>query len=207
MSLVSLMSSVKSPLTIALLVLATAAAGIGFVPVGDDTLVLRDIDGVAHGSLHRPDGRLNVLFFLTADCPIANRYAPEIQRICKSYGSAGERCFLVYADPSMSPDAVRKHLGDFEFDIPAIVDRSHRLVKRAGATISSETAVFSDGAALEYRGRIDNFYAALGTPRQRVTEHDLRDALDALIAGEPVAQKRTEAFGCYIPSLEPEDRS
>jgi hypothetical protein len=60
-------------------------------------------------------------------------------------------------------------------------------------------AVFSKRGQLKYRGRIDNFYAGLGTPRQVVTEHDLRDALDALIAGRTVRSPRTQAFGCFIP--------
>jgi hypothetical protein len=51
---------------------------------------------------------------------------------------------------------------------------------------------------VKYRGRIDNQYAALGKPRRVVTVHDLRDALDALVAGRPVVHPETEAFGCVI---------
>ena len=53
---------------------------------------------------------------------------------------------------------------------------------------------------MKYRGRIDNQYAALGKPRRVVTVHDLRDALDAVLAGRPVANPETEAFGCFIAS-------
>jgi hypothetical protein len=52
--------------------------------------------------------------------------------------------------------------------------------------------------AIRYRGRIDNFYAALGKPRQQVTERDLRNALDAVLSGRPVPKVETEALGCYI---------
>jgi hypothetical protein len=51
---------------------------------------------------------------------------------------------------------------------------------------------------VEYRGRIDDLYAALGRPRRQVTHPDLRDALDDLVAGKPVRTPRTEATGCYI---------
>src|SRR4051812_32198648 len=162
--------------------------------------VLKDIDGVAHGSLEKPQFKWNVLFFLTSDCPIANQYAPEIQRICNAYEPKGASCFLVYADASMTPVQIRNNSKDyFHSAYPAIFDEGYRLAHKAGATVSSEVAVFSSGAKLEYRGRINDFYADLGTPRQRVTHHDLRDALDALAAGKPIPNPRTQAIGCFIP--------
>jgi hypothetical protein len=164
--------------------------------------ILQDIDGVAYGSLEHPaKGARSVLFFLTPDCPIANQYAPEIRRICDKYGPNGTNCFLVYADPSLSRDAIRKHTRDYhESRYPAILDADYHLVDAAGATVSSETAVFSSEGRLEYRGRIDDFNAALGVPRQKATQHDLRDALDAMIAGRSVPNPRTETVGCFLPT-------
>jgi hypothetical protein len=164
--------------------------------------ILEDIDGVAYGSLEHPaKGARSVLFFLTPDCPIANQYAPEIRRICDKYGPNGTNCFLVYADPSLSRGAIRKHTRDYyESRYPAILDADYRLVDAAGATVSSETAVFSSEGRLEYRGRIDDFNAALGVPRQKATQHDLRDALDAMIAGRSVPNPRTETVGCFLPT-------
>jgi hypothetical protein len=61
------------------------------------------------------------------------------------------------------------------------------------------TAVVVDAqGTVRYRGRVDNLYAALGKTRQQVTSHDLRDALDAVLAGRPVAHPETEAIGCFI---------
>src|SRR5262245_18276129 len=101
-----------------------AVAGVWFATHPRDHL-LRDIDGVAHGSLEHPaQGRLSVLCFLTPDCPIANQYAPEIHRICDKYESGGAHCYLVYADPSLSADAMRKHARDYHGSrYPAIHDR------------------------------------------------------------------------------------
>jgi hypothetical protein len=61
--------------------------------------------------------------------------------------------------------------------------------------------VIKDDESIVYRGRIDNFYAALGRPRRVVTEHDLRDTLDAVFGGKPVPKAETQAVGCYIPDL------
>ena len=51
---------------------------------------------------------------------------------------------------------------------------------------------------MRYRGRIDNWYAALGTRREQVTVHDLSEAIDAVVARKPVRTPETEALGCFI---------
>jgi hypothetical protein len=183
--------------------LIAAALAVAFMPSVTKGNVLRDVNGVSHGSLdHRPDGEWTLLVFLTTDCPIANQYAPEIQRICTSYGEKGVRCFLVYVDSSLSPETLKQHKQDFGLDCcEAILDEQHALVRRAGATVSSEVAVFSSSGALEYRGRIDDLYAELGTRRQNPNRHDLREALDALTTGRPAPNPRTETFGCFISDL------
>ena len=94
---------------------------------------------------------------------------------------------------------VRAHLREYGYrDIPAAIDRSRAIASHAKATITPQAVVVDRSGAIRYRGRIDNFYAALGVARQQVTERDLRLALDAVLAGAPVAKPETEAVGCYI---------
>jgi AhpC/TSA family len=171
------------------------------VQVGSAEHLLRSIDGTVLGSLENPKGwTWTLLFFVMSDCPIANQYAPEVQRVCTAYGPKGVRCFLVYVDPAMKTADIRKHMKDFNYTSwPAILDSGHGLVEKAGATIVSEVAVFSNNGELKYRGRIDDRYSALGKPRQVVTKRDLVNALDALVANRNVTNPRTEAFGCFIP--------
>ena len=152
-----------------------------------------------------PSGAANVLFFIATDCPISNSYAPEIQRVCREYGPRGVSCSLIYEDVDPAPsgtrldDEVRRHLHDYRYaDIPAAVDRSRTIAKQARASITPQAVVIDRAGTIRYRGRIDNFYAALGRPRQQVTERDLRNALDAVLAGRPVPKVETEALGCYI---------
>ena len=66
--------------------------------------------------------------------------------------------------------------------------------------ISSGRLVLAD-ESIAYRGRIDNFYADYGKPRRMVTEHDLRDALDAVLTGKAVEKPSTKPVGCFIPDL------
>lgn len=161
---------------------------------------IADIDGVERSPL-AVQGKASVLFFVTSDCPIANSYAPEIQRICSEYRPKGVACDLIYVDPSLNNAAVRKHVRDFNYTgVPAILDATQRLVKATGATVTPEAAVIGASGQVVYRGRIDNVWAALGKRRSEATEHDLRKALDQVLDGRPVSTPRTQAIGCYIPS-------
>lgn len=144
-------------------------------------------------------GKTNVLFFISSDCPISNSYAPEIQRLCSEYGMKGITCQLVYEDVEITASSMQRHLNEYRYDgVPAVIDSNRKIANRAKATVTPEAVVIDSHSQIRYRGRIDNFYAALGKPRQQVTAHDLRDALDAVLAGKPVPNPETKALGCYI---------
>jgi thiol-disulfide isomerase/thioredoxin len=153
-------------------------------------------------AIHVPKGHEAVLFFVTNDCPVSNAFAPEIARICAEYGPKGADCELVYVDPTLTDAAAMAHAKDYGHGpYPKLVDRKHELVKETGVTITPEVAVVNAAGKVVYRGRIDNSFAALGQPRRTATEHDLRDALDATLAGKPAPRAETKALGCYIPDL------
>jgi hypothetical protein len=180
-------------------VLATAAHGHD-APPGRQ---LRDVDGVTRNPFV-PSGTANVLFFVTSDCPVSNRYAPEIQRQCAAYGRKGVFCLLVYEDTALDAAAVRRHRDSFGYrDIPAVIDTAHAIAATAHATVTPEAVVVTAGGEVRYRGRIDDRYEALGKPRRVVTAHDLQDALDAVLTRRPVVRPVTEAVGCFIPSGNP----
>ena len=143
--------------------------------------------------------KANALFFVTNECPISNSYAREIARICGDYKIKGIGCALVYVDRGLGDEQARKHAADYGHgDYPKIVDRRHELVKATGVTITPEVAVVDRAGKVAYRGRIDDSFAALGQPRRPVKDADLRNALDAIVAGRPVVKPETKALGCYI---------
>ncbi len=171
------------------------------IPLFSAGFTTRDVDGHEVKPLD-PVGPAAILFFITNDCPVANFYAPEIQRICGDYASKGVSCALMYSDPQLDAAAIRKHRAEYGYaktTIAAVEDISHRVADATGATITPEAVVVGKGGKVLYRGRIDNFYAALGKPRRAATEHDLRDALDEVLAGKAVTHPQTQAIGCYIP--------
>ncbi len=165
------------------------------------TLMFRDIEGDHALQPLDPSGPAEILFFITNDCPISNSYAPEIQRICGDYSAKGVSCALVYSDPSLDAAGIRKHFSDYGYKEPiaAFSDTTHKLAHATGATITPEAVIVAKRGKVMYRGRIDNFYAGLGKPRRFATVHDVRDALDQVLAGKPVTHPQTQAVGCYIP--------
>lgn len=141
--------------------------------------------------------KATVLFFLTTECPMGNRYAPEIARIAQEYQQRGVVCFAIYA--AEKPDEISRHLTEYRLPLPGLQDPARRLSQRTGATVTPEACVLGPGGGLHYRGRIDDRAVKLGTMRPEAKVHDLRLALDAVLAGKPVAVKFTKAIGCYIP--------
>jgi len=149
--------------------------------------------------LFAPAGAAGVLFFVASDCPISNGYAPEIQRICDDYRAKGVSCSLVYEDVAIDDAHIRAHRDAYGYrNIATVNDGDGAIAGRAKATVTPQAVVIGRGGIVKYRGRIDNQYAALGKPRRVVTTHDVRDALDAVLAGRAVAHPETEAFGCFI---------
>ena len=142
-----------------------------------------------------------VLVFVGTDCPISNRYAPEIQRLSTRYQRDGVQFFLVYVDPQLSSAAIRQHLLQFAYNLPALRDPEHAVVARSEALVTPQVAVFNADDHLVYSGRIDDRYLDFGQQRPAARTRDLEDALQAVLSGQQPAQARTRAIGCYIADL------
>ena len=161
-------------------------------------LTVRDVDGKSWSLLAPRSGQLDLLFFISPDCPISNRYAPEIQRVCGDYQSRGVRCFTVYPD-AIDVAAIKRHRQEYAFGsaIPAIFDRAHAIVRVVGPKVTPEAALFSSSGPV-YRGRIDDLYVDIGRARRTPTRRDVRLAIDAALAGRPMDQPATNGVGCAI---------
>ena len=142
--------------------------------------------------------KASLLFFVTSDCPISNFYAPAIQQLCAEYAKNGISCTLVYEDVGIDEAGMRKHLTEYGYKaIATTIDRDRSTARTFAATVTPQAVLVVDGQ-VRYRGRIDNQYEAFGKPRRVVTARDLRDALDAVLAGRPVPNPETPALGCTI---------
>lgn len=145
--------------------------------------------------------KATVLIFVSVECPVSNRYAPEIRRLYSAYVSNGIRFWLVYPNPSDSRAAIGTHLREFGYPPIALKDLSRTLINLAKPTVTPEAAVFDSKGELVYRGRIDDRFVELGRERPAPTRHDLEDALTAVLAGRRVSPATTQAFGCFIADM------
>jgi thiol-disulfide isomerase/thioredoxin len=159
---------------------------------------LRDTEGVEHHPSEWAQARAVVLFFVTTDCPLSNGYAPEMNRIQQAYAPRGVRFYAVQGDTTIPDEEVRRHAHEFGYRFPALLDPRQILARHTGATVTPEAVALSADGAVLYLGRIDNRVEDFGKTRVEATEFDLRDALDAILAGRLVPHPRTRALGCAI---------
>jgi hypothetical protein len=146
-----------------------------------------------------------VFIFTRSDCPIANRYAPELERLRQRAAAAGIEFWLVFVDPAESASAIRDHLRTYGYTGRALRDPRHELTRVTGATIAPEAVVFGrteTAPRLVYRGRIDDRYRDAGRMRPAATTHDLADAIDALRVPRAPGLRETQAVGCVIADLQ-----
>ncbi|MDP2321375.1 MAG: redoxin family protein [Acidobacteriota bacterium] len=161
-----------------------------------------DLAGKAVNPLALPAGRIaTVLVFTTTDCPISNRYAPEIQSLAARFAPQGIGFTLVYPVGTDTAAVIGEHVKTFAYSIPVVRDTAQELVKHTGARVTPEVAVIGAGGAVLYRGRIDDRYVEFGKDRPQPTERTLERALEAVVQGKPVAVRVTQAVGCYLADL------
>jgi thiol-disulfide isomerase/thioredoxin len=159
---------------------------------------LHDTEGAAHNPNEWAQARAVVLFFVTTDCPLSNGYAPEMSRIEQAYAPRGVLFYAVQGDTTIPDEEVRRHAREYGYRFPALLDPRQILAHHTDATVTPESVVLSPEGAVLYLGRIDNRVEDFGKTRVEATEFDLRDALDAILAGRPVPHPRTRALGCAI---------
>ena len=160
---------------------------------------LADAAGRRHTAGEWRTARAVVLLFIGVECPISNRYAPEINRLVATYAPQGAVFYGVHSDPALEAAAVNRQAQDYGFNFPVLLDPGQVLAVRTGVTVTPTAVVLSPAGEPLYRGRIDNRYLDFGRYRDAGIQPDLRLALEAVLAGRPIAEPFTKAVGCALP--------
>ena len=160
-----------------------------------------DLDGRAVDPLVVHPGKAAVLIFVRRDCPVSGRYAPLIQKISQQY-AARASFWLVFPDKTDSSESIRDYMREYGYQLPALRDPAHVLVKLGHVQITPEVAVFDPRQRLVYDGRIDNWYVEFGRARPSATTHELEDAIRAATGNKAVAKSEVRGVGCYVSDLE-----
>ena len=143
---------------------------------------------------------ITVLIFLRTDCPLSNRYAPEIQRLARAYQDRGVHFELVFPERDLTPARRGEYLSAYDYKLKAASDPDWALTRSAHARWTPEAAVFRSGKLI-YHGRIDNRFGENGAARAAATEHSLSDVLAAVSQGRSVPYSFRPATGCAIADL------
>lgn len=162
-----------------------------------EAVTFSGFDGQAIALASAQGKKATVVVFLSFECPVSNSYAPSLGELAKKYASQ-DVAFVGVVAGDEKPEAVRKQADEFKFGFPVYLDPKLAAVEAFKATHTPEAFVLDHNAVLRYRGRIDNSWYARLKKNQQVTEHDLRNALDELLAGKAVRTPATKAIGCPV---------
>ena len=174
-------------------------------PAAPRSVALIDLEGETIHPLRDPSSSHVLFLFTREDCPISNRYAPEVIRLHERFAGEGLEFVLVYPDAAQSAEGIREHQSEYGYTFSALRDPRHELVRLAGATVTPEAALFDSSGTLLYRGRIDDRVTDFGKARLEANVRDLENALAAIEANSNIPVARTEAIGCFISDLPMEE--
>ncbi len=184
--------------------LLMAAAGVLAAVGPASSIRLPDLTGQLVTPLDTPPSvKATVVLFVSVDCPVSNRYAPEVIRLHDRFKTQGIAFWIVYPNPAESVAAITRHIHEYRYPGRAVLDRTHAFVKAAGISITPEAAVYDRAGRLVYRGRIDDRYVNIGLERPAPTRRDLDEVLTAIAAGETLTPRMTQAVGCYVADFLP----
>ena len=166
---------------------------------------LPGIDGRDHTLAEYKDPIL-VVMFICNHCPTSQLYEGRMKKLVDDYSAKGvgfvainpndpkavQLSELGYTDVSDSLDEMKVRSEYRHFNFPYLWDGATQSVTQAyGAQATPHIFIFDKDRKLQYEGRIDN------AQRESIVKiQDARLALDAMVAGQPVATPHTPAFGC-----------
>jgi peroxiredoxin/mono/diheme cytochrome c family protein len=141
--------------------------------------------------------RATVVVFLGVECPLARLYAPRLAALAAEYQPRGVGFVGINSNRQDLPTELAHFARQFRLNFPLLKDPGNLIADRFGATRTPETFVLDAELAVRYHGRIDDQYQP-GVQAARVSRHDLKEALEDLLAGREVRQSETEVTGCII---------
>jgi peroxiredoxin len=170
------------------------------LPIGSPApaFSLPGVDGKTYSLGTFADARAIVLSFTCNHCPYAQAYEDRFMALAREFGPRGVAFAAInpndaqrYSDDSF--DKMKERAAARAFNFPYLRDETQQVARAYGAVCTPHLFVVADGK-LAYEGRIDESWKDPAA----ATSHDLRDALVAILAGQPVPRPNTNPMGCSI---------
>lgn len=155
-------------------------------------------DGRRHGFASFADRGALVLIFSSNRCPTAKAYATRLNELQRDYGHLGVQVLALNSnDPHLYPDEsyprMIERAAEDGYAFPYLLDEGQRVAKAYGAVCTFHVFVLDRERRLRYEGRFDDSRIVAN-----VTSHDVRSALDDVLAGRDVRVSSTRPFGCSL---------
>jgi peroxiredoxin len=144
--------------------------------------------------------RALLVMFICRHCPYVVHVKEELARLGKDYAGKSVGVVAISANdvtthPDDAPEQLRRMAKELGFTFPFCYDESQEVAKAYTAACTPDFFLFDGDRRLVYRGQLDESRPGSGKP---VTGRDLRAALDAVLAGQPVSKKQMPSMGCNI---------
>ena len=184
------------PLAGVLLAVASAAL-FAAPPIGSTApdFTLTTLDGKSFSLAQAARGhKAVVVMFVATKCPYSNAYNDRMRDMAALYEKQGILFVGINSNKTEPADEVSAHAKQHGFAFPLMKDPDNKVADLYDARHTPEIYVVDPQGKLVYHGRIDENYE----DPAKVTSPDLKNALDQLLTGKPIAKAETKAFGCSI---------
>ena len=186
---------------LAAVVPATAGKFNKKVSPGDKAPAFADLpgtDGKKHGLADLAGKDFIVVVFTGNECPVATSYEKRLVALTKKYASGDKSRVAVVAinvsiDEDERLDKMKVAAKEKGFNFSYLSDETQKIGRQFGASVTPEVFVLDKDRKIVYTGAIDD-----NLQTAKVEKKYLEDALDALLAGKPVATSETRPTGCSI---------
>jgi peroxiredoxin len=135
-----------------------------------------------------------VVIFIATQCPYSNAYNDRMRDMASAYEKRGVLFAGINSNKTEPAEEVSAHAKKHGFGFPVMKDPDNKVADLYDARHTPEVFVVDPEGKLRYHGRIDENYEDAA----KVSSPDLKNALDALLGGSPIARTETKAFGCTI---------
>lgn len=161
---------------------------------------LPNVDGRMVGLAEAAGPRGTVVMFICNHCPFVKHVADHLAMVARDYASRGIGFVAissndVAAHPADSPEQMVREAEDRGYLFPYLYDETQEVAKAYHAACTPDFYLFDAERKLAYRGQLDSSRPGNDLP---VTGSDLREAIDALLAGRPPRDDQKPSIGCNI---------
>ena len=163
-----------------------------------ENFTLRDQDGVAHELYGFKDAEAVVIMIQGNGCPIVRNAWPVYRQLRETYRAKRVEFLMLNSNLQDDATSVRREAETFKMDVPILLDETQSVGESLNLIRTAEVLLIDPGTwEIVYRGPLDD-RLTYEAQKPAATEHYLRDALDAVLAGLPIETPRREALGCLI---------